>query len=245
MPQVMEFKLPDLGEGLTEAEIVRWLVAVGDVVAIDQPVVEVETAKAMVEVPCPYGGVVTARFGEEGTELPVGAPLITVAVGASSLPEAPAAQAAEAEGSGNVPRPLIGYGEDHSRPARRRRVRPVTAAVSAPVVVAAPAAPVVSAGPVPVISPLVRKLAKDGGVDLRALKGSGPEGLILRADVEAALAALRAPEPPRPPRWPRRWRRRASGSRSRACAVRSPRSCRAAAGRSRTPPAGSTPTPPS
>ncbi|MFD7784492.1 dihydrolipoamide acetyltransferase family protein [Streptomyces nojiriensis] len=196
MPQVMEFKLPDLGEGLTEAEIVRWLVAVGDVVAIDQPVVEVETAKAMVEVPCPYGGVVTARFGEEGTELPVGAPLITVAVGAASLPQAPAAQAAEAEGSGNVPRPLIGYGEDHSRPARRRRVRPVTAAVSAPVVAApvAPVAPAAVAGPVPVISPLVRKLAKDGGVDLRALTGSGPEGLILRADVEAALAALRAPE---------------------------------------------------
>ncbi|MER6450898.1 dihydrolipoamide acetyltransferase family protein [Streptomyces venezuelae] len=198
MPQVMEFKLPDLGEGLTEAEIVRWLVAVGDVVAIDQPVVEVETAKAMVEVPCPYGGVVTARFGEEGTELPVGAPLITVAVGAASLPEAPAAQAAEAEGSGNVPRPLIGYGEDHSRPARRRRVRPVTAAVSAPAAApapAAPAVPVAPAGPVPVISPLVRKLAKDGGVDLRALQGSGPEGLILRADVEAALAVLRAPEP--------------------------------------------------
>ncbi|MFF2789569.1 dihydrolipoamide acetyltransferase family protein [Streptomyces sp. NPDC058049] len=197
MPQVMEFKLPDLGEGLTEAEIVRWLVAVGDVVAIDQPVVEVETAKAMVEVPCPYGGVVTARFGEEGTELPVGAPLITVAVGAASLPGAPAAQAAEAEGSGNVPRPLIGYGEDHSRPARRRRVRPVTAAVSAPVAAPAPApaVPVAPAGPVPVISPLVRKLAKDGGVDLRALRGSGPEGLILRADVEAALAALRAPGP--------------------------------------------------
>ncbi|MGW6834234.1 dihydrolipoamide acetyltransferase family protein [Streptomyces sp. NPDC054949] len=197
MPQVLEFKLPDLGEGLTEAEIVRWLVAVGDVVEIDQPVVEVETAKAMVEVPCPYGGVVTARFGEEGTELPVGAPLITVAVGAASLPQAPAAQAAGAEGAGNVPRPLIGYGEDHSRPARRRRVRPVTAAVSAPVV-AAPVVPVVPApvaGPVPVISPLVRKLAKDGGVDLRALTGSGPEGLILRADVEAALAALRAAEP--------------------------------------------------
>ncbi|MFD3696801.1 dihydrolipoamide acetyltransferase family protein [Streptomyces sp. NPDC058646] len=206
MPQVMEFKLPDLGEGLTEAEIVRWLVAVGDVVAVDQPVVEVETAKAMVEVPCPYGGVVTARFGEEGTELPVGAPLITVAVGASSLPAgAPAAQAAEAEGAGNRPRPLIGYGEDHSRPARRRRVRPVTAAVSAPVVAApaAPAAPAAAAvpvaaaapaGPVPVISPLVRKLARDGGVDLRALTGSGPDGLILRADVEAALAALHAPE---------------------------------------------------
>ncbi|MFE6907174.1 dihydrolipoamide acetyltransferase family protein [Streptomyces erythrochromogenes] len=209
MPQVMEFKLPDLGEGLTEAEIVRWLVAVGDVVAIDQPVVEVETAKAMVEVPCPYGGVVTARFGEEGEELPVGAPLITVAVGAQSVP-AGAAEVTEADGTGDAPRPLIGYGSDHSRPARRRRVRPVTAAVSAPVaapapapaapaaVVAAPAAPVApaaAAGPVPVISPLVRKLAKDGGVDLRALHGSGPEGLILRADVEAALAALRAPAP--------------------------------------------------
>ncbi|MFD9377195.1 dihydrolipoamide acetyltransferase family protein [Streptomyces sp. NPDC059999] len=198
MPQVLEFKLPDLGEGLTEAEIVRWLVAVGDVVEIDQPVVEVETAKAMVEVPCPYGGVVTARFGEEGTELPVGAPLITVAVGAASLPQAPAAQAAGAEGAGNVPRPLIGYGEDHSRPARRRRVRPVTAAVSAPVV-AAPVVPVVPApvaGPVPVISPLVRKLARDNGLDLRALSGSGPEGLILRADVEAALRAPRSTAEP-------------------------------------------------
>lgn len=114
MPQVLEFKLPDLGEGLTEAEIVRWLVAVGDVVEIDQPVVEVETAKAMVEVPCPYGGVVTARFGEEGTELPVGAPLITVAVGAGTEPTESAAPASS--GSGNV---LVGYGTDHSRPARR------------------------------------------------------------------------------------------------------------------------------
>ncbi|MFE2154833.1 dihydrolipoamide acetyltransferase family protein [Streptomyces lavendulae] len=203
MPQVLEFKLPDLGEGLTEAEIVRWLVAVGDVVEIDQPVVEVETAKAMVEVPCPYGGVVTARFGEEGTELPVGAPLITVAVG--SVTEPARAAEAEAEGSGNSPRPLIGYGADHSRPARRRRVRPVTAAVSAPVtvavsvpVVAVPAAAPAPAGPVPVISPLVRKLARDNGIDLRALRGSGPEGLILRADVEAALrpaAPAAAPVP--------------------------------------------------
>ncbi|MCX4628767.1 dihydrolipoamide acetyltransferase family protein [Streptomyces sp. NBC_01443] len=184
MPQVMEFKLPDLGEGLTEAEIVRWLVAVGDVVAIDQPVVEVETAKAMVEVPCPYGGVVTARFGEEGTELPVGAPLITVAVGAG----ADEVVEPEDSGSGNV---LVGYGTDHSRTARRRRVRPGSAA---PAVAAAPApAPApIATGPVAVISPLVRKLARDHGIDLRALRGSGPEGLILRADVEAAL---RAPEP--------------------------------------------------
>ncbi|MFF1557961.1 dihydrolipoamide acetyltransferase family protein [Streptomyces sp. NPDC058279] len=204
MPQVLEFKLPDLGEGLTEAEIVRWLVAVGDVVEIDQPVVEVETAKAMVEVPCPYGGVVTARFGEEGTELPVGAPLITVAVGqgpAEPAASSGAAESAESAGSGNV---LVGYGTDHSRPARRRRIRPGASAAVAPVapdrvavapVAMAPVAPApaavapVAVGPVPVISPLVRKLARDNGVDLRALRGSGPEGLILRADVEAALRA--------------------------------------------------------
>ncbi|MFJ8592236.1 dihydrolipoamide acetyltransferase family protein [Streptomyces sp. NPDC093598] len=214
MAQVLEFKLPDLGEGLTEAEIVRWLVEVGDVVAIDQPVVEVETAKAMVEVPCPYGGVVTARFGEEGTELPVGAPLITVAVG-----ERPASGAGDtgSEGSGNV---LVGYGTSEA-PARRRRVRqerpvsgtPATAgqagaagavngrgdAATAPVNAQAggPATTVngqagglaAEDGPVPVISPLVRRLARQNGLDLRELTGSGPDGLILRADVEYALRA--------------------------------------------------------
>ncbi|MFF6775603.1 dihydrolipoamide acetyltransferase family protein [Streptomyces sp. NPDC012637] len=197
MAQVLEFKLPDLGEGLTEAEIVRWLVAVGDVVAIDQPVVEVETAKAMVEVPCPYGGVVTARFGEEGTELPVGAPLLTVAVGgapddgaspapeATKAPQAAAAKDAESsEYSGNV---LVGYGTAGPA-ARRRRVRhetPAAAPAPAPAALVQAEAP---AGPVPVISPLVRKLARDGGLDLRQVRGSGPEGLILRADVETALA---------------------------------------------------------
>lgn len=200
MAQVLEFKLPDLGEGLTEAEIVRWLVQVGDVVAVDQPVVEVETAKAMVEVPCPYGGVVTARFGEEGTELPVGAPLLTVAVGEP---------VDQPEGSGNV---LVGYGTSEA-PARRRRVRAASEGAAArngrtrqpeaaegradrnarsrpPAPVAAPPARVAPPqGPVPVISPLVRKLAREGGLDLRALSGSGPDGLILRADVEDALRA--------------------------------------------------------
>ncbi|MFF9770334.1 dihydrolipoamide acetyltransferase family protein [Streptomyces sp. NPDC014636] len=211
MAQVLEFKLPDLGEGLTEAEIVRWLVQVGDVVTVDQPVVEVETAKAMVEVPCPYGGVVTARFGEEGTELPVGAPLLTVAVGGAT---------AEPEGSGNV---LVGYGTQ-APAARRRRVRAATTAADgrtrqtgtaptgtttangralkpamaphahggAPATPRTPATPPASTavpveGPAPVISPLVRKLARDNGVDLRQLVGSGPDGLILRADVEDAL----------------------------------------------------------
>ncbi|MFF7473424.1 2-oxo acid dehydrogenase subunit E2 [Streptomyces sp. NPDC008092] len=209
MAQVLEFKLPDLGEGLTEAVIVTWLVQVGEVVAIDQPVVEVETAKAMVEVPCPYGGVVTARFGEEGAELPVGAPLLTVAVGeATTVPEA--------EGSGNV---LVGYGTG-TPPARRRRVRnaaperangtadrgtapqpPPHAAVveAAPALHAhVPAPPaLLTEGPVPVISPLVRRLARDNDLDLRRLSGSGPDGLILRADVEDALrvSAARAAAP--------------------------------------------------
>ncbi|MFJ8541613.1 dihydrolipoamide acetyltransferase family protein [Streptomyces sp. NPDC093586] len=235
MAQVLEFKLPDLGEGLTEAEIVRWMVEVGDVVAVDQPVVEVETAKAMVEVPCPYGGVVTARFGEEGAELPVGAPLLTVAVGepaesagpagatgatgpagpagpAGSTDGAGAARSAgeqpargsgaggegagEAKGSGNV---LVGYGTSEA-PARRRRVRPQRTASAAParagrtngrtngrVRSAEPAD-----GPVPVISPLVRRLARQNGLDLRELTGSGPDGLILRADVEYALRAAAA-----------------------------------------------------
>ncbi|MFJ9244419.1 dihydrolipoamide acetyltransferase family protein [Streptomyces sp. NPDC101776] len=182
MAQVLEFKLPDLGEGLTEAEIVRWLVQVGDVVAIDQPVVEVETAKAMVEVPCPYGGVVTARFGEEGAELPVGAPLLTVAVGSPT-----GETGAETEGSGNV---LVGYGTG-APPARRRRVRRMGPGVVTSVE-DAPAAP--DDGPVPVISPLVRRLARENGLELRELTGSGRDGLILRADVEKALRAAAAQE---------------------------------------------------
>ncbi|MEV3929169.1 dihydrolipoamide acetyltransferase family protein [Streptomyces sp. NPDC049944] len=208
MARVLEFKLPDLGEGLTEAEIVRWLVEVGDVVTVDQPVVEVETAKAMVEVPCPYGGVVTARFGAEGAELPVGAPLLTVAVG--SMEPAPGDEASEPAGadaesgvSGNV---LVGYGTG-APAARRRRIRPAPVPVApapapAPVapapapapppapVAPAPAtitAPVDPQGPVAVISPLVRKLARQHGLDLRLVAGTGRDGLILRTDVESAI----------------------------------------------------------
>ncbi|MEV1019998.1 dihydrolipoamide acetyltransferase family protein [Streptomyces sp. NPDC050264] len=212
MAQVLEFKLPDLGEGLTEAEIVRWLVSVGDVVAVDQPVVEVETAKALVEVPCPYGGVVTARFGDEGTELPVGSPLLTVAVDATE-PTPGDTGPERSEGSGNV---LVGYGTA-APPARRRRVRSglgghgggervatrgagVSTGAGAPVAPTSPAPtsparpqaatpPVVGLGPVPVVSPLVRKLAREHGLDLRELTGSGADGLILRADVERAVKA--------------------------------------------------------
>lgn len=207
MAQVLEFKLPDLGEGLTEAEIVRWLVEVGDVVAVDQPVVEVETAKAMVEVPCPYGGVVTARFGEEGAELPVGAPLLTVAVGSvepateGGTPGEASGGATETESSGNV---LVGYGTG-APAARRRRIRPAPVSstpLSTPSSAPSSSGPgseagkapalgaVDSQGPVAVVSPLVRKLARQHGLDLRQIAGTGRDGLILRTDVESAIRSV-------------------------------------------------------
>ncbi|MEU9076295.1 dihydrolipoamide acetyltransferase family protein [Kitasatospora sp. NPDC048538] len=204
MPVVREFKLPDLGEGLTGAEVVRWMVEVGEVIAVDQPVVEVETAKAVVEVPCPYGGVVTARYGEPGEEIAVGAPLVTVAVAPSDGPVLPGEPAEQVE------RPLVGYGvAETGKGGRRRRVGVPAVGAAAPVAVAtAPAvpapAPVLRSGPaapavVPVISPLVRRLAREQGVDLAGLTGSGPDGLIMRADVDRAVAAkVAAPAAPAP-----------------------------------------------
>ncbi|MEV4437734.1 dihydrolipoamide acetyltransferase family protein [Streptomyces sp. NPDC049577] len=192
MAVVREFTLPDLGEGLTEAQVVRWLVAVGDVVVVDQPVVEVETAKAMVEVPCPYGGVVTARFGEEGTELPVGAPLLTVAVGERDGSAAGEEPKPAPEGSGNV---LVGYGTQ-APAARRRRVRPQRTGRTEPKAPAPAPAPLADPNPgsaaIAVISPLVRRLAREHGVDLAGVRGSGPDGLILRVDVEQAARAARS-----------------------------------------------------
>ncbi|MGW4897068.1 dihydrolipoamide acetyltransferase family protein [Kitasatospora sp. NPDC004240] len=209
MAVVREFTLPDLGEGLTEAEVVRWLVEVGEVIAVDQPVVEVETAKAVVEVPCPYGGVVTARFGEPGEEVPVGAPLVTVAVAPGE--GEPPLSASEPSAAAGVERPLVGYGvAEPDRGGRRRRVgvpatvpAAVPAAVgpaavtdSAPVAVAEPVAPVaVTPVVVPVISPLVRRSAREHGIDLATLSGSGPDGLIMRADVDRAVASKAAPAP--------------------------------------------------
>lgn len=138
------FRLPDLGEGLTEAEIVEWKVAVGDTVTIDQIVIEVETAKAAVEVPVPYAGTVLRLHAEAGTALAVGEPLITVGAGvpgeaegtaggsgdpspgghaagsASADPAADRYREEEQAGSGNV---LIGYGTGHGPAPRRRRRR--------------------------------------------------------------------------------------------------------------------------
>ena len=224
------FLLPDLGEGLTEAEVVRWLVAVGDVVAVDAPVAEVETAKSVVEVPSPYAGVVAELHGDAGTMIDVGKPLITIGILA---PAAETYREEEKAGSGNV---LIGYGtpEGEANGRRRRRktfapdgvaIRPAdardaaapasAAAAAAPASTAAAAAPASTAevaAPagtavagdgrsadrgvrVPlVISPLVRRLARDAQVDLRAVHGSGAGGVITRKDVDAVIAAGRQVE---------------------------------------------------
>ncbi|WP_434739942.1 dihydrolipoamide acetyltransferase family protein [Micromonospora sp. SH-82] len=205
------FVLPDLGEGLAEAEIVQWLVAVGDTVAVDQSVVEVETAKAVVDVPCPYAGRVVALHGAAGEVRPVGQPLITVAASGEAGAE-PAGHAVyreeERAGSGNV---LIGYGTGHGGAGRRRR-RAGLAVVAEPSQPGAPSSPAVPgvttpppvpgagiAGPPPgpggvlVISPIVRRLARDGGVDLRTVTGTGPGGVIRRADVEAVASVGSTP----------------------------------------------------
>ncbi|MGW3604058.1 dihydrolipoamide acetyltransferase family protein [Micromonospora sp. NPDC005161] len=202
------FLLPDLGEGLSEAEIVEWRVAVGDVVTVDQSVVEVETAKAVVDVPCPYAGRVVTLHGAAGEVRPVGQPLITIAPLDGGAEPAGHATYREEEraGSGNV---LIGYGTGHGGTTRRRR-RPRLALapeptdvasgdVSGPAAAGSPAgrteassggAPAGTTAPAAlVISPIVRRLARERGIDLGTVRGTGPGGVIRRADVEAALAA--------------------------------------------------------
>ncbi|MEU7906537.1 dihydrolipoamide acetyltransferase family protein [Actinoplanes sp. NPDC049118] len=177
------FLLPDLGEGLTEAEVVRWLVAEGDTVAVDQAVVEVETAKSLVEVPTPYAGRVATRHAGEGVTLEVGRPLLTVT---ALVPEAEAYREEEQAGSGNV---LIGYGTSGGAVTTRRR-RP--RAGSGP----APARPAAAPSRAPlVVSPLVRRLAREGGLDLRTVEATGPGGLIVRADVERALSRTEPAQP--------------------------------------------------
>ncbi|MGO4803910.1 dihydrolipoamide acetyltransferase family protein [Arthrobacter sp. 2MCAF15] len=239
MSEPKVFLLPDLGEGLTEAELVNWLVAVGDEIRVDQPIAEVETAKSMVEVPSPYAGTVAVLHGEPGQTLDVGKPLISVmpvgaaaaddaapapspdGIAASSMPsgsdrpdatpgaassataglvaDSPAAVAAEAyreeekAGSGNV---LIGYGTPGGHGVARRTRAPKRAvSESGSGVSAAEKAAddlVLMRTRVPgklgaVISPLVRRMARDHGVDLGGLQGSGASGLIMRRDVEAVI----------------------------------------------------------
>ncbi len=201
---VKTFLLPDLGEGLTEAELIRWMVAAGDSVAVDQPIAEVETAKSLVEIPCPFEGVVSTLHGEAGQMMLVDEPFISVNTGgeeASTNPETPSERAQSYreeelagtqapseesdsdsdadEGSGNV---LIGYGTGSAQRKTSRRRKPRTAAGGARAAVQEPSEAV------RVINPLVRKLARENSLDINSVEGSGPQGLILRSDVEAALA---------------------------------------------------------
>ncbi len=205
-----EFKMPDVGEGLTEAEILSWYVKPGDTVTDGQVVCEVETAKAAVELPIPFTGVVEQLFFPEGSTVDVGTAIISVAVAgeagapAAVAPAAAPAPAAEAEPERREV--LVGYGPRTG--GSQRRARRTTAAAPAPVA-AAPAAvpapvPVVAQAPAPAVEatgdrplakPPVRKLAKDLGIDLRAVTPTGPDGVITREDLHAHAAAAAAPAP--------------------------------------------------
>lgn len=221
MIETKVFLLPDLGEGLTEAELVNWLVAVGDEIRVDQPIAEVETAKSTVEVPSPYAGTVAELHGEPGQTLDVGKPLISVTPVGSLAEQEPVVEPVETKtppvepadteseayrtqekaGSGNV---LIGYGtpggHGQARRTRPRRTAPVEL-VETKSAATRTAEPKLTTSAddlllmrtrVPgklgaVISPLVRRMAKEHGVDLGHLQGSGDSGLIMRRDVEAAI----------------------------------------------------------
>jgi len=229
-----QFKLPDVGEGLTEAEIVRWHVQPGDQVKQNQTICEIETAKALVELPSPFAGVVGELLVAEGTTVDVGTPIITfdvsggTAAGATPAEpsatddvgeltrtdatptEPPSGKSSSTEPSSGRTSVLVGYGPRTDTAVRRRRVAPAAAAAPAvpqthqthrwPSVapsVAAPGDSRRSAAPGDnghsaarasgvLAKPPVRKLARDLGVDLHEVRGSGPDGVVTRSDVEAA-----------------------------------------------------------
>jgi pyruvate dehydrogenase E2 component (dihydrolipoamide acetyltransferase) len=167
MSTLEHFLLPDLGEGLTEAEIVSWLVAAGDEVALNQALVEVQTEKAVVELPSPFAGSVVELFAAAGDTLPVGSPLIAIETGGSS-------------GAGERVPTLVGYGPTDAPPSRRRSRRAHRDR--------RPAEPP-HAGSRPLAAPPVRFMARQSGVDLADVAGHGPGGAVTRDDLAAHLAA--------------------------------------------------------
>ena len=224
-----EFKLPDVGEGLTEADIVAWHVKPGDTVTVNQIIVDIETAKAVVELPSPWAGTVSALLAEEGQTVDVGTAIIAIDVPTAgeanqALPAAaaPEAQDAETQGAGEKPAEpappapparqpvLVGYGVKPGSTSRRPRKKAPTRPGSYPATPSAPPnggppaggpafpaglqlpagipAPPAPGGPRPraLAKPPVRRLARDLGVDLAGLAGSGPEGSVTRDDVERA-----------------------------------------------------------
>src|SRR3954454_21319323 len=249
MPDLRQFKLPDVGEGLTEGEILQWLVAVGDMVTVNQPLCEVETAKAAVELPSPYAGTVTELLFDAGTMVDVGTPIITIDIGGDAAPAAaaaapepapiadePAAGLIGGAAPGGRTAVLVGYGPRNTEARRRprRTGETVAARATAPQVVLPeadygsgtdrppllPTAPDAGVKPVrhgglevgrqaeahalagdaasaagvdhghrrprPLAKPPVRKYAKDLGVDLTTVSGTGAGGIITRSDVDGA-----------------------------------------------------------
>ena len=191
MPDIREFRVPDLGEGLEDAQIVQWHVAVGDQVELNQEVCEVETAKALVAIPSPFAGRVVERFGDVGETIDVGQPLLRVEVVAvdATAGEPEVVQAAWKESTPKRENVLVGYGADQGSRTRRRRAGG-TAGTDRRRAEPNGRTP-------PRAKPPVRKLAKDLEVDLGALApGSGPGGAITRRDVEAAAQAPPSPKQP-------------------------------------------------
>ena len=220
MSRIKEFNLPDLGEGLTEGEILAWLVKVGDTIEINQPIVEVETAKAAVEIGAKWAGVVAHIFAEAGTTVEVGSPILSIDTDPSAgpLPSAESLAAVEVapeEGAiepGMIGGPapggrtavLVGYGPKTTTAKRRPRIgtptEPPTATPATPPAAAAAPPPAPAPAPVdtpragPVLAkPPVRKLARDLGVDLAAVTGTGPLGSVTRDDVQKAVVDRDAP----------------------------------------------------
>lgn len=189
---IAKFPLPDVGEGLTEAEIVSWKVAPGDKVAVNQTICEIETAKSIVELPCPFEGVVEELLAQEGETVEVGSPIISVNVaGASPIPalatfDAPAGPVEPEQDTGaeyKIPT-LVGYGDTGEATSRRRAVKqaPISTAIPVAMVMAAAASESVMA------KPPIRKMAKELGVDLLQLQGTGLHGEITREDVIGAAS---------------------------------------------------------
>jgi 2-oxoisovalerate dehydrogenase E2 component (dihydrolipoyl transacylase) len=231
---IKHFRLPDVGEGLTEADILQWVVAVGEEVKVNQVLVEIETAKAAVELPSPFAGVVRELMVEVGQTVDVGTPIIAIETAdAGPAPDAPAAAPAEPAAEAGPKREpvLVGYGVSQGATRRRARkapagsangsVRPVSPvpapapparppAAPAPAPAAAPAAPAAApaapaaapaapAGGVRALAkPLVRKLAKDLGVDITGIVPGRPDGVITREEVERAAAGTAAVAAPAP-----------------------------------------------
>jgi pyruvate dehydrogenase E2 component (dihydrolipoamide acetyltransferase) len=241
MSRIKEFNLPDLGEGLTEGEILSWLVKVGDTIELNQPIVEVETAKAAVEIPAKWAGTVTRIFHEAGETVQVGSPIVAIDTDPDAGPApaaaddpAPSAESLEAvevapaEGAiepgiiggpapGGRTAVLVGYGPRNVTAKRRPRGGTPATSTTAPnrtppaaadgggnappvpaTAEAAPSAPVEPDGQraVPVLAkPPVRKLARDLGVDLATLSGTGPLGSVTRDDVQRAAEGPAAAQP--------------------------------------------------